>query len=364
MSLIEMPEKISRRRFCKIGFGTMIGAEVIFSYGCSGNASRQDPNRLNIYCWADYFRPEAISEFERRNGINVTYDTFASNEQLLAKLQAGATEYDIIMPSSYMLQQLVRMNLIAVLDHTQLKGIDDMMPQFKDPSYDRRLAHSVPQFWGTTGIAYDSRAISAGHIPNDWNDFWDSKFANRMTLLDDSRETIGMALKRLGHSYNCVEEKEVALATRNLIEQKPMVMCYTSDQVIVQLTAGDSLLSMVYSGDAFQAAKSNKDVQYVIPRNGTSLWVDSFCVPKTAPHVANAYKWLNFMLEPEVAAANATFNRFATANQSALKLLKPEDLANKSRYPDGNVLSKCEELNDIGRAVFLYDRMWTELKCS
>ncbi len=362
-----MPEKmsqLSRRQFCQVGLGTIIGAQSLLISGCAAPASRRDPKRLNIYCWADYFPPDLLTEFERRTGLRVTYDTFASNEQLLAKLQAGATEYDIIMPSSYMLQQLVRMNLIAPIDHARLKGIDKMMAQFRNPVYDPGLAHSVPQFWGTTGIAYDSRAIRSGHVPNDWNDFWQKEFAHRMTLLDDSRETIGMSLKRLGHSYNSVDAKEVGSATKSLIEQKPMVMCYTSDQVIVQLTAGDSLLSMVYSGDAFQAAKSNKDVRYVIPSNGTSLWVDSFCLPRAAPHVENAYRWLNYMLEPAVAAANSTFNRFATANQAALALLHPEDLQNEGRYPSEKVIGKCEVLNDIGSAVFLYDRLWTELKCS
>jgi spermidine/putrescine transport system substrate-binding protein len=120
---------------------------------------------------------------------------------------------------------------------------------------------------------------------------------------------------------------------------------------------------MVYSGDAFQAARTNVNIRYAIPLSGTSLWVDSFCMPKTAPHQDNAYRWLNFMLEPNIAARNATFNRYATANESALRLLSREDVENSSRYPAESVLNKCEELVDIGSVVYTYDRMWTELKC-
>ena len=343
----------------------MFATSGLAACSSSNSSLRKANNQLNIYAWADYLAPETVPEFEKQNGVQVVYDTFASNEQLLAKLQAGATEYDIIMPTNYMVQELVRMGIIDQIDHERLPALKDVMDHFKDPAYDRKLAHSVPQFWGTSGIAYNAAALDKNvPKPDDWHVFFDKRFANRMTLLDDSRETIGMSLKHQGHSYNTRETAEIEAASYALIKQKPLVMCYTSDQVIVQLAGGDSLLAMAYSGDAFQSMKTNPQVRYVIPKSGASLWLDSYCIPRTAPHRDNAYKWMNYMLQPEVAAANATFNRYATANARALPLLPDADRLDIGRFPSQSVIATCEQLVDIEKVIFVYDRMWTELKCS
>jgi spermidine/putrescine transport system substrate-binding protein len=185
-----------------------------------------------------------------------------------------------------------------------------------------------------------------------------------MTLLDDPREALGMALKRKGHSYNTRNTKEIEAAANDLKEQKPLTMCYTSDQTIIQLAAGDSFLAQAYSGDVYQAARSNKSVRYIIPHSGASLWVDNMCMPSTAPHVDNAYKWLNFMLEPKIAAANAKFTRYATPNQAAFDLVGDDLRSDTNLYPSEQLLSRCDELGDVGQLVFLYDRLWTELKCT
>jgi spermidine/putrescine transport system substrate-binding protein len=332
---------------------------------CNEKKSSDGGKRLNIFAWADYFHPDCLPDFEKRTGIKVIYDTFASNEQLLAKLQAGATEYDIVMPSNYMVQEFVKLDLLAAIDHDRLQGVNRLMERFQHPVFDPQLRHAMPQFWGTTGIACDLAALGGErNIPDDWDAFWDERFARRMTLLDDSRETIGMSLKRMGKSYNTTDAGEVRAATQELIKQKPLVMCYTSDQVIVQLAAGDSMLALVYSGDAYQAARQNPNVRYRVPKSGTSIWVDSFCIPKGAPHPDSAYAWLNYMLDPAVAAHNAKFNKYACANAEARKYFSKDEISDPDRYPPENVLSRCEELKDLGPAIFLYDRMWTELKCT
>jgi len=354
---------ISRRHFCSITFAATVS--LLGVTGCGSQSASADKTRLNIFSWADYLHPDCIPEFEKRYGLRVVYDTFSGNEQLLAKLQAGATEYDIIMPSNYMVQELNKLGLLMPLQHDRLKGLDKLMERFQYPSYDPQLTYSVPQFWGTTGIACDTTMLGKNQpLPDDWDAFWDARFAGRMTLLDDCRETIGMSLKRQGRSFNSKNVDDVRIATKSLIAQKPLVMCYTSDQVIVQLAAEDSMLAMVYSGDAYQAAKQNRNIRYRIPKSGASVWVDSFCIPKSAPHPVNAYLWLNYMLEPAVSANNAKFTKYATANLEARKFLSPEEIADPNRYPPEAILSRCEELQDLGNSIFLYDRMWTELKCS
>ncbi len=353
---------MDRRRFLTLSLGAAFGTTLSSCARRNGVGTKS--NQLNIYSWADYLHPSTIPEFERRYGIRVVYDTFASNESLLAKLQAGATEYDIIVPTSYMIKQLRKLNKLSVLDHSRLSNLKNIMERFRDPKFDQRLEHCIPYTWGTTGIGINSRAIAKADWPTDTNIFWDNKYAHRITLLDDARETIGMSMKRRGDSFNSTDECQIAAGVADLVVQKPLTMCYTSDQVIVQLSSGDSWVALVYSGDAYQAQRENQDVKYIIPENGTSIWLDNLCVPVGAPHVDNAYKWINFMLEPEIAAATASYTRYATPNEVAFRLLPAEVRNDRNLYPSSKVMDKCEELGDIGRGIFVYDHLWTELKCS
>lgn len=371
--------KVSRRQMLA-RLSTAFFAPYLM-FGCSPRRESQlGAKQLNIYSWADYLHPDVIPEFQRRTGIHVVYDTFASNEALLAKMQAGASDYDIVVPTGYMLLTLVKMNLLSKIDHSRLRNLDNIMDRFRRAAHDPGLLYSVPYTWGTTGIGYNARAIremfiaqdpyselayiAGNKVPADWDVFWDERLAGRITLLEDPRESIGFALKRHGYSYNTTEEKAVKLATADLREQKPLTMCYTSDQVITLLASGDSWLSLVYSGDAYQAKRDNRDVNYVIPITGTSIWLDSLCIPRTAPHVENAYKWIDFILEPKIGASIANYTRYATPNKLALPMIDEELRQDRNLYPPENVMQVCEEIGDVGRAIFLYDRMWTELKCS
>lgn len=369
---------LSRRTFLRGMTGALLSPALA---GCGGRVSRDGGgDTVNIYSWADYLHPDTIPEFEKRSGSRVVYDTFASNEALLAKLQAGACDYDIVVPTGYMLRQLVKLNLLQELDHEKIPNLKNIMKRFQSPAHDPGLKYSVPYTWGTTGIGYNTAAmeriltpsstdmamglLTEFKTPADWDVYWDERLRGRITLLDDSRETIGFALKRRGHSFNTTEEAVIRKATNDLKEQKPLTMCYSSDQVITQLVSGDCWLALVYSGDAYQAKRENPDINYAIPVSGCSIWMDSLCIPKSAPHPQKAYEWINYILEPGVAAAIADFTRYATPNALALPLVKEELRKDKVLYPNESVLARCEEIGDVGKAVFLYDRMWTELKCS
>lgn len=370
---------LSRRSFLQGLTGTLV-ASALPGCGLNSSSGGQKGDTLNIYSWADYLHPDTIPEFEKRSGAQVVYDTFASNEALLAKLQAGATDYDIVVPTGYMLHQLVKLDLLQKIDHNRIPNLKNIMDRFHHAAHDPGLIHSVPYTWGTTGIGYNAAALrkalmrgetdieeamaSSNKTPADWEVFFDSRLRNRMTLLDDPRETIGFALKHRGHSFNTTDEKLIAAATADLKEQKPLTMCYSSDQVITQLVSGDCWLSLVYSGDAYQAKRENSDVQYAIPVSGCSIWLDSLCIPKSAPHPERAYEWINYILEPKVGAAIANFTRYATPNKLALPLIDEELKNDKNLYPSESVLARCEEIGDVGQAIFTYDRMWTELKCT
>jgi spermidine/putrescine transport system substrate-binding protein len=363
-------EELSRRKFLEVGLKTLGCSFPLALAGCGQGRHASNTAQLNILNWADYIDPQAVTEFERRYQVEVIYDTFASNEALLAKLQAGGAKYDIIVPSSYMVKQLKDLELLSVLEHDRISGTDALMENFQHCRFDPGLQYCLPYTWGTTGIGYNKPALrQEGFLkkedePLGWEQFFAVPSPSRMTLLDDAREVLGMALKVLGYSYNSTSERELKEAVDKLVAQKSRVMCYTSEQVIVELASGDSFFSQVFSGDAYQAMRENSDLAYSIPREGSSIWTDNFCILKSAPHKLQAYQWLNYMLEPEVAAACANYTNYATANARAWPLINQELKDDPNLYPGEKVRERLEELGDIGRAVFLYDRFWTELKCA
>ncbi len=358
---------LSRRQFLQAGVATVCGSTL--SACCSLNSdSRHDRSRqLNIYSWPDYIQPEAIPEFEKRYGVQVVYDTVSSNEALIAKFQAGASDYDIVVPSNYAVTKLRKLNLLRKIEHDRLKNFGNLMPRFRTSQNKEDLNHeyAVPYTFGTTGIAFNTSLFrSTRDYPNDWDAFWDKRFAGRMTMLEDARECLGFALKRRGQSYNTINEEIVHQACNDLKAQKPLVMCYTSDQVIVYLTSGDSHLSLSFSGDAQQAARENHDVKYIIPKTGASMWVDNLAIPASSPHPDLAHLWIDYILEAKVSAALSNFTLYATPNEAALPLVNAELRSDKELYPPESVLANCEEIKDIGKSIFIYDRQWSELKCT
>lgn len=353
---------LTRRQFLTIAAATTIGG---LNSSCSASKRESETRQLNIYSWPDYIQPEAIPEFEKRHNIKVVYDTVSSNEGLLAKLQAGAANYDIVVPSNYAVTKLRKLGLLHPIEHDRLKNFKNLMPRFRESSAGDNHEFAVPYTFGTTGIAFnESIFTSPGEYPTDWDAFWDERFKQRMTLLEDPRESLGMALKRRGHSVNTVSEELVHAACNDLKQQKKLLMCYTSDQVITCLSTGDSHLSLAFSGDAQQAARENKSVKYIIPASGCSMWTDNLCIPKGAPHPELAHLWIDYILEAKTSAALSNFTLYATPNEAALQYVDTELKQNKELYPSDNVLARCEEIKDIGSAIFTYDRQWSELKCS
>jgi spermidine/putrescine transport system substrate-binding protein len=376
--------RLSRRQFvAAAGQGLLAAATSASLMSLSGCASSPDSSerKVNILNWADYLHPDTISNFEKRYSVKVVQDTFASNEALLAKLQAGGSRYDVIVPSSYMVKQLKKLDILSELEHDRIKGLNNLLPRFWHTNFDPGLHVCVPYTFGTSGIGFNIDAVekimagskasdgkefdyAAGNPQVSWDILWDKRFRGRLTMLEDAREVIGAALKMQGHSYNTKDFDSIKSATGLLKKQKELVMCYTSDQVIVELASGDSFLSQVYSGDCYQARRENNKLRYAIPLDGCSIWTDNFCIPKTAPHKEFAYLWISYMLEPEVAAACANFTHYATANEKAFKLVQPELVSDQNLYPGEKILARCEDIGDVGTSLFYYDQMWTELKCS
>ncbi|NEO59985.1 MAG: spermidine/putrescine ABC transporter substrate-binding protein [Moorea sp. SIO4G2] len=321
-----------------------------------------DRNKLFIYTWTNYTDDELLDRFKEITGIKAVVDVFDSNEAMLARLQAsGGGAYSIIYPSDYMVRKMVELDLLVKLDFERIIGINRLFYKFLNPIYDPNNLHSIPLSWGTTGLIYNSKKLSK--VPEDWSYLWQykDKLSRRMTLLNDVREVMGATLKMLGYSYNSTNPQEIKKAYETLVELKPSIASFSSDAWRSQILSGDLWLAMCYSSDAVEIMAENPDLQYVLPKSGSSLWIDTLAIPKTAPNLEGAYAWINFMLEADVAAQMCERLSFATPNQKAFKLLSRDIQEDQSLFPEESALERCEGVAPVDEVSVVYDRYWTQL---
>jgi spermidine/putrescine transport system substrate-binding protein len=329
----------------------------------SAPATSGEANKLYLYTWADYSNNEVYQRFQEQTGIEVIADVYDSNETMLAKLQAGGgSQYSIVYPSDYTVQQMVADKLLLPLDKARLEGIDSLMERWQNPTYDAQNAHSIPFHWGTTGFVFNTKVLE--QKPTDWNFLWENqeKLAGKITLLDDVRETMGAALKSLGYSYNATDPAQIEAAYQKLKELKPTVAAFQSYGWEDQLIAGDLAISMSYSTLGNLLPVENPHLEYVIPENGTSVWTDTIAIPAGAPNIDAAYAWLNFNLNPENAAFAATRLKTATPNKQGFELLSSDMKNNPKLYPTPEMVNKSDGIVPVESVIEIYDRYWTELK--
>ena len=360
-----------RRRFLQSSGMALLGLAFSGCVRMRGGFQRppaplNNSNRLYVYTWAGYVDEELTQRFTEETGIAVVVDIYDSNETMLAKLQAGGGDnYSVIYPSDYMVRKLIELDLLTPLEHDRLERMEDLFPNYQNPSYDPGNRHSVPISWGTTGLTYNKQYMT--QPPADWSDLWKNQdnLSRRMTFLNDVRETLGAILKGLGYSYNTEDPKAIEEAYQLLLKLKPDIASFTTDAWREQLLAGDLWVSMTYSVDASEAIEAGEDLAYVVPSSGSSLWTDALVIPKRAPNVDAAYAWINLMSEPEVAATLMQRLHFATPSRTAYELLPPELQADSTLFPPQAVLAKCEGVAPLDPTIAqLYDRYWTQLTSS
>jgi spermidine/putrescine transport system permease protein len=316
---------------------------------------------LNLYIWSNYIAPETIAKFERRHGVRVNVDLYDTNEALLAKVQSGNVDYDVLCPSNYPIQILLHQGLLRPLDHTALPHLANLDPRFLDRDYDPGNRYSVPYFWGTCGIGYNRRRV--GRVDS-WEALWDPRYRGRILMLDDSRETLGTALKLLGHGVNARDPAVLAAAQRLLIEQKPLVKAYDAANFHDVLLSGDVWLAQGWNGQFAKVMAADPDIEYVVPKEGSSLFIDSLVIPASAPHPELAHAFLDFTMEAEIAAEICRTMHYSTPNRAAVPLLPADIRGNAAIFPPDDVVARTELIEDLGEATVLYDRLWTEVKTS
>ena len=315
---------------------------------------------LNLYIWSSYIAPETIAKFEARHAVKVNVDLYDSNEALLAKLAAGNAGYDVVCPSDYSIEVLRMQKLLRLLEHTALPHLRNVDPAFLDRPYDPGNAHSVPYFWGTSGIAYSRKRVA--EPPLSWGALFDPRYRGRILMLDDAREAIGAALKWRGHSQNTRDPRLLAAAREDLLRQKPLVRTYNSSNFEDILLAGDVWLAQAWNGQIAKAMEQDPDIGYALPKEGSTLFIDNLAIPVDARNVALAHAFIDFTLEAEVAAEICRTMKYSSPNRAAWPLLPAELRANPAVFPPGEAVGRLELIRDLGEATVAYDRLWTEVK--
>ena len=345
----------TRRNFLKTSGVAAVGLTF-------GSNSALGAENLNVYNWDTYIGDETLSNFSSTTGIEVQYDLYANLEEMFAKFQAGNPGYDVIVPSDYMLETMIAADMLVELDKSKLPNFEHVDPNFLNPSFDPGCKYNIPYFWGSVGLGY--RKSKLGEVDS-WGALFDNPdLAGRMAMLADSRFVMGVALLYLGFSANTTNPDEINAARDLLIETKKNLKGFVPDSGQDMLIAGDIDLVMEWNGDILKVMEEDDDLTYVIPKEGTVIWIDGLSIPKGAPNVENAYKFLNFIHEPKVKAEIANTIHYATTNSSAKEFISPEDLANPAIYASDDVVAKSQALSDVGDSLQLYDAAWTAIQAS
>jgi spermidine/putrescine transport system substrate-binding protein len=317
---------------------------------------------LHIYNWADYMKAELIQSFEEQFNCRVMQDYFDSNEAMYAKLKAGATGYDLIFPSSYMVNVMKDQGMLMALDHDKIPNLRFIDPAYLKFTMDPGMEYGVPYMVGSTGIGYDGSRVE-DFVPS-WSMFDNEAYAGRMTLLNDMREAIGAALKFLGYSINSTDEAQLAEARDVVIRWKRNIAKFESEQYKNGLVSAEFLLVQGYSGDILQAMDENEDVVYAIPREGTSLASDDMVIPVDAREPDLAHAFINFLHEPQNAADNTGYVYYLCPNKASYELLDEEIRNDPSIFLDPAVVEKCEVILDLGEDNAKYIKVWDEVRAA
>ena len=325
---------------------------------------------INVYNWGEYIADgsdgglDINSEFTNLTGINVNYSTYATNEELYAKLKGGGASYDVIIPSDYMISRMIKEDMLQKLDFENIPNMANISETFVNPGYDPQNEFSVPYTWGTVGIIYDNTAISDENFG--WEILWDEKYKDQILMFDNPRDAFAVAELLLGYSLNTENPEEIKKAAEKLKEQKSLVQAYVMDEIFDKMGAGEAILAPYYAGDALTLMDEYDHLGFVIPESGTNQFVDAMCIPKGAKQKKAAEMYINFMCEPDIAYATTSYIGYSTPNSAALEMLDDEVKNDGISYlPDEYLDEKTEVFTNLSDETNeLMQNEWTEMKSS
>lgn len=317
-----------------------------------------------IYNWGEYIDPEVLDMFEEETGIQVIYEEFETNEIMYPKIQSGAIAYDLVCPSDYMIQKMIQNDLLQPLNFDNIPNAKNIGQVYYEKSrqFDPDNQYSIPYCWGTVGILYNTKMVEE---PIDsWTVLWDTQYKDNILMQDSVRDAFAVALKTLGYSLNSTSIHELTQAKDLLVQQKPLVQAYVIDQVRDKMIGSEAAIGVIYSGEAIYTQTENPDLAYVVPKEGSNMWIDSWVMPKNAPNKENAEKFLDFLCRPEIALMNFEYITYSTPNEKARELIEDPAIRNSEiAFPGDSILSRCETFTYLGEdADEVYNQLWREVK--
>lgn len=355
----------------RLGAAFLIAAALLFALMPAQPARAAEGTdqgvTINVYNWGEYIANgtdgslDINAEFTRRTGIRVNYTTFDSNESLYSKLVGGGADYDVIIPSDYMVSRLIHENMLAELDFSNIPNFRYINESFRDPDYDPEGRYSVPYTWGVVGLFYNTDYIE--EEITSWSSLWDDRYAGKILMFDNPRDSFAIAQLLLGQSLNTTEESDWLEAAALLKQQKPMVQAYVMDRIFDKMESEEAWIAPYYSGDAAILVDNSDNIRFVVPREGTNYFVDAMCIPATSGHKAEAEAYINFLCDPEIAGANMDYVGYSTPETAAKAYMDPEIVESPVHYPDGETLARTQVFVNLPEDTSrLIDRLWAEAK--
>lgn len=324
------------------------------------SCSEKEQKILNVYNYNDYMAQELLDQFEKEYDIKINYDTYMTNEELYYKLKQGEFNYDIIFPSDYMVERMIKEDMLSEINIKKLSNIENIGSTFLGLSYDSENKYSVPYLWGTLGIIYNKKMVKEN--VDSWNILWNEKYKKEILMYDSLRDALGLTLKKLGYSMNTLNIEELEAAKKELINQKPLIKAYVLDEVKDMMIENKASIAVVYSGEGMLMMKKNPDLAYVIPKEGTNLWFDTIAIPKESKNKKEANLFIDFLLRAKSGKAIVDYIGYSTPNNATYALLDEKTKSVSGAYPDKNTIENSEVFIDLGDFLKEYNRVWTEIK--
>ena len=321
---------------------------------------------IDVYNWGEYVANDSVNfldvneDFEALTGIKVNYTLFSSNEELYTKLRSGGTNYDVIVPSDYMIGKMINEGMLQKLDFENIPNYKYIDEKYKNENFDPNNEYSVPMYWGVVGIIYNTTMVDEEDLSG-WDILWNEKYADNMLMFSNSRDAFALALLDLGYDFNTTDQMEIEEAAGHLRAQKPLVQAYVMDEIYDKMEGGEAAVAPYYNGDAVLMMDVNEDLDFFIPEN-TSIFIDSMCIPTGAKNKEAAEMYINYMCESTVAAANSYYVGYSTPHMGAMELLDEELVENEIAYPDDEIIGSLDALLTLPAETSSFtDKLWTDI---
>lgn len=319
------------------------------------NSQPIEEKQLSLFCWAEYIPQGVIDDFAKETGIKVAVENYASNEELIGKLLAGGGKYDLIQPSEYALDRLIKANLLLKLNHDLLPNLKNLAPEFQRLSFDPGNHFSVPYLAGFVGICFNKEKIK--NPINNFRDVFVQEHAKRIVIINDAREIVSWALADIGLDVNDINENTLRKVTPILEKWIPLVSIFDSDSPKTALFNGQADIGIIWSGEAAILINADKRFDFVLPENGAHFFIDSIAIPKNASHPTNAHLFINYLLRPDVGKRISDIFPYYNPNLASRMLLGQEQLSNQAAYPPASAVLKMQVFRDIGEQAVAVDRL-------